>query len=440
MQVRTERLYQRDSFLRRFSATVLDAQSEHAAGAAGSARLALVLDRTAFYPGGGGQPHDTGTLAGLPVVEVRESDAGPLHVVEMRDAQGRPRGIHLTVGATVDGVVEWGRRFDHIQQHSGQHILSRAFIETSGAATKSFHMGEAASTIDVEMARPGGAAIRAAESRANEIIWEDRPVQVREVQAEASAEGALPNPAYAELSLKPGDRVRIIEVEGFDETPCGGTHVARSGQVGLVSITAWERWKGICRVTFVCGGRAVTQLRAGSEALASCVSKLSARPHEIANALDRLLLDRAELQRRVRLMSAELTLHEAESLAASSPLVGPFRLLRKVYRSEERTIEDAQILARRFVDAPSRLALIAVTEGGGATLLASRSDAAAPGGAIPAPPKMGELIAEVCRIVGGRGGGAAAHARAGGIPEARVEEAIDMIIARLLAGDASGRS
>src|SRR5262249_8399317 len=141
------------------------------------ARLAVLLDQTAFYPTGGGQPHDTGRIAGLPVVDVRDSDDGPLHIVEMRDPGGRPHGAHLTVGEEVEGSVDWERRLDHMQQHSGQHILTRAFLETASAPTRSFHLGESICTIDVEMAEPDEDRIRAAEARANAVVWSDRPVE-----------------------------------------------------------------------------------------------------------------------------------------------------------------------------------------------------------------------------------------------------------------------
>jgi len=438
MAPRTQRLYQRDSFLARFTATVLDVRADHADHGEGSARIAVLLDRTAFYPAGGGQPHDTGTLAWLPVVDVRDSDDGPLHVIQMRGADGIPYGAHLTVGGEVEGVVDWARRFDHMQQHSGQHILSRAFIDAAAARTCSFHLGESICTIDVELAQIDGDVIRAAESRANEIVWGDRPVSVRDLAVqEAPAAGVL-DPALSGLGLKPGDPIRFIEIEGFDSTACGGTHVTRTGQVGLVVVTAWERVKGMGRVTFVCGGRAAAALREASEALAGCVARLSARPHEIHAALDRLLLEHQDLRKRARALACDLAAYEAESLAASAPVAGPYRILRRIFKASEREVEEVQALARRFVDAPGRLVLVAVVDGGTATLFAGRSEPGGPGDV--GSPKMGDVVAEVCSAVGGRGGGAAAFARGGGIPAARVKEALDSLQARVLAGRVSGRA
>jgi alanyl-tRNA synthetase len=434
MTARTQRLYQRDSFLTRFSAEVLDVAAESSDRPESSARIAVLLDRTAFYPTGGGQPHDTGTIGGLPVVDVRDSEEGPLHVVELRGPAGEPHGAHLTVGGRVEGVVDWGRRFDHAQQHSGQHILSRAFVEVAGARTRSFHLGGTVCTVDVELTEPAERTVRAAESRANAIVWEDRGVVVREIPAEESPGGAAFDPVLAGLSLSPGDPIRIVEIEGFDATACGGTHVARTGQVGAAAVTAWEPYKGICRVTFVCGGRVVARLAETGRILGACVSRLSAKPPEVPAALDRVLEEREALRRRLHAAQEDRAALEARLLAAEAGAAGPYRLLRRVFRAPERSVEEAQALVRRFVEEPGRAALVAVVEGDVATILAGRSEGAGPGA-----PSMGAVLGEACRAAGGRGGGSAAFARGGGIPAARVEEALEAAAARLLSGVPTGR-
>ena len=424
MVSRTERLYQRDAFLTRFQAAVVDAIPEPSPPGGDSARLAISLDRTAFYPTGGGQPHDTGSIASLPVVDVRESEGGPLHVVELRDGGGRPHGAHLTVGATVEGIVDWPRRFEHMQQHSGQHILSRAFVDVASAPTRSFHLGDAICTIDVALAEPDPDLIRAAEARANAIVWEDREVRVREIEGGAAA--------HAGAKLQPGDPLRLIEVGDFDSTPCGGTHVARAGQVGLIGVLAWERWKGMSRVTFACGGRAARALRESHDAVSGCVARLSARPHELANAIDRLLLDREEISRRARVLGEIVAAHEAGEIAASAPRAGRFQVLRRSFTPAERSVDDALALTRLFASAPGRLAVVSVVEGATATILAARSDPE--GATVPAAPKMGDLVKEIAASLGGRGGGSATHARAGGIPASSVEDAMN----RILTGHGAG--
>ena len=211
----TERLYYEDSFLREFEAEVLSCEAVRPEGIRGAenARWQVVLDRTAFYPTSGGQPHDTGTLGGAAVVEVLERDDKT--VAHLTDKQV-PTG-------PVRGAVDWERRFDHMQQHTGQHLLSAAFLELFNFPTVSFHLGREVSTID--LAAPGLDArlMEQAERRANGIIFEDRAVRVSFGTAEQLAEAGVRKAVEREGIL------RAIEIEGFDRQPCGGTHVARTG-------------------------------------------------------------------------------------------------------------------------------------------------------------------------------------------------------------------
>ena len=201
----------------------------------------VVLDQSAFYPTTGGQPHDTGTLSDRQVVDVieRESDGAVLHVLD----------APLAAGAQVSGSVDWARRLDHMQQHTGQHVLSAAFVRLFEIATVSFHLGTELSTIDLT-GTPGAEVIARAEDEANRVVWENRPVSIRFVGAEEAAK--LP------LRKEPvrGGTLRLIEIEDFDLSACGGTHVTRTGAIGIIAVQGWERYKGGTRVSFVCGGRA----------------------------------------------------------------------------------------------------------------------------------------------------------------------------------------
>src|SRR5438445_9117049 len=240
----TDRLYYTDQYLRDFDATIVRVAEREA-------RALVTLDRTAFYPTSGGQPFDTGTLAGLPVVDVvDEEDGSVTHVVdaapirrpglaEARETVGRAEaeGPALQVGRAVHGAIDWPRRFDHMQQHTGQHVLSAAFDRLFGARTVGFHLGADASTID--LARELTAReIAAAEDEANRVGWEDRPVTIRF----ASAEEASHLPLRKESGRS--GTLRLVDVEGFDLSACGGTHVARTGEIGVMAIMAWERFKG----------------------------------------------------------------------------------------------------------------------------------------------------------------------------------------------------
>lgn len=249
----TDRLYYTDPFSREFDATVIGVESAQPP----TVFVRVRLDRTCFYPTSGGQPFDMGTLDGSSVVDVVDEDeAGITHIVESRlgpvDPAAGPDPV-LRIGDRVHGTIDWVRRFDHMQQHTGQHVLSAAIVRLFDVPTVSFHLGAEASTID--LARELTAReIAAAEEEANRIVWEDRPVTIRFVSAEeASTLPLRKEPARTGV-------LRLIEVEHFDLSACGGTHVARTGQIGMIAITAWERFKGGHRLEFHCGGRALSKL------------------------------------------------------------------------------------------------------------------------------------------------------------------------------------
>ena len=236
------------------------------------------------------------------MLEVAESDAGEIwHLLDRE----------LTVGMAVRGVVDRARRFDHMQQHTGQHILSAAFDRLHRARTVGFHLGAVVSSVDfaIELAP---AAIAAGEAEANRIVWEDRPVSIRFVdQSEAEK---LP------LRKEPGRGgvLRVIDVEGYDLSACGGTHVARTGAVGLIAVLSAERLRGGTRLEFVCGGRALRALRTFRDAAAGCIRHLSVAPEELPAAIERLQTDAKEQRKLVKDLQERLAGFEASSLAAAA--------------------------------------------------------------------------------------------------------------------------
>src|ERR1043166_2139703 len=237
----TERLYYSDSHLIEFAAVVTE-KTDRVSG-----WTAVTLDRTAFYPTGGGQPSDTGTLNGERVIEcIDDEENGVLHVIQGRAPE---------VGATVNGRVDWPRRLDHMQQHTGQHILSQAFVTLFNAPTRGFRVLHDVCEIDVELTNPTNEIIERAVELANNVIWEDRQITIKSVTSEEAAE--LP------LRKEParGGDLRLIEIAGFDLTPCGGTHAYRTGEVGMIAVRAWERAKGLTRIEFVAGTRALADYR-----------------------------------------------------------------------------------------------------------------------------------------------------------------------------------
>jgi len=369
-----------------FDATVLAAR-EIAPG-----RAAVILDRTAFYPTGGGQPHDTGTLGAARVVDCAEAeDAGVIHVCE-----GEPP----PVGARVRGRIDFARRLDHIQQHTGQHLLSQSLIKLYDAPTRSFRMTERACEIDVELPDPSDERIERAVDLANQIVWEDRPMRVLNVTAAEAKHLPLRKDSAREGEL------RVIEIEDFDLSPCGGTHAARTGEVGLIAVRGWERAKGMTRIEFVAGGRALADYRLANRAARAVASLLGAGRDEAPSAAARLVEENKGLARRVRALEeaaarteAEELSHGAESLGESSRLVA--RVL-----DGERDAESLKRLASLLASRPGHVALLGSREGDQARLVFAR--------ASDAPGDMNELLRAGCVLLEGRGGGRPDHAQGGG--------------------------
>jgi alanyl-tRNA synthetase len=386
----TERLYYQDSRLTEFDARVTSVT----AGAGG--RSVVTLDRTAFYPTGGGQPSDTGRLGGARVVEcVEAEEEGVLHVVE---------GDAPAVGSGVRGRVDWPRRLDHIQQHTGQHILSQAFVELFGAQTRSFRMLAEASEVDVDLKDPSDAAVERAVGRANEIIWDDRPVRVHQVTPEEAARLPLRKDSAREGEL------RVVEIEGFDFSPCGGTHARRTGEVGVVAVRQWERAKGLARVTFVAGGRALADYRRANRAARAAAALFSVGRDEAEAAAARLVEEHRQLQRRVRALEEVAARAEARELweAAGPQAGGPdaagTRLVARVF--EGRDAEGLRRLALALAAHPGAVALLGSRDEAGGRLVFAR--------AADAPGDMNALMREACQALEGRGGGRPDLAQGGG--------------------------
>lgn len=261
----TERLYWADAYLREFEARVLEVRAL-------GERWGVVLDRTAFYPTSGGQLHDTGLLADQMVEDVAEEDGIVLHFVRGR----------VKEGAKVRGTVDWGRRFDFMQQHTAFHLLAQAFLRITGAHTLSSHLGEEASTLELNTAEVSAEALSEVEKLANTVVWENRPVRTFVVQPEEAQKLALRKPPKVE------GPVRIVEIEGFDLDPCSGTHVASTGQVGLIKVTGKEKLRGHLRFRFLAGARAWRDYTFRLETLEQVCTELTTGAEEAVVAVQKL--------------------------------------------------------------------------------------------------------------------------------------------------------
>jgi len=387
----TRRLYYDDSLLRSFEASVTAVRERDGAPEA-------ALEATAFYPGGGGQPADRGDLGSSAVLDVTEEAGIVWHRLD----------APVVESARLAASLDWERRFDHMQQHTGQHVLSRAFVELARADTKSFHLGDEIVTIDVDHADLPPDLLAHVEERANEIVWEDRAVSTRWTTLEEALRLPLRKPPDVEGA------VRIVEIDAFDWSACGGTHVARTGQVGLVHVLGVERYKGGVRVSFVCGGRALRRLRESGALLRGLALEFTSGEADIPRAVARLKEERAALERRLKPLLKDSLDREAARLLESAPVgaCGPVVAVQFADR-------DAGELGPLAAGVVSRggIALLLATESGGGV---ARAHFAAPQGTI----SMGSLLGALCRRHGGKGGGRPESAQ-GSFPADRVPLALD---------------
>ena len=386
----TERLYYSDSHLIEFDARVVDV-TERVSGWA-----AIVLDRTAFYPTGGGQPSDTGTLNGARVVEcIDDGDNGVLHVVQ---------GMMPSRGAVVQGRVDWSRRLDHMQQHTGQHILSQAFVNLFNAATKSFRVLETSCEIDVDLNNPTTEIIERAVELANNVVWEDRAIEIRNVTSAEAAELPLRKEPARDGEL------RLIEIEGFDLTPCGGTHAYRTGEVGIIAVRSWERAKGLTRIEFVAGTRALADYRKANRSAREVAALFSTGRDDAPHVAAQMVEEHKELNRRIRVLEELAAEVEAEKLLADA--------------SQGVVV---QVFNGRDADSLKKLAHALIAKSGVVALLASRDKDTARlvfARSTDALGDMSVLMREACAMLDGRGGGKPELAQGGGKNVAKLDAAL----------------
>lgn len=348
----TERLYYQDATLTAFTAQVVERTTidDHPA---------VVLDRTAFYPTGGGQPHDTGTLNGVTVIDVqnREADGAVVHVLEGE------------LGADeASGQVEWARRFDLMQHHTGQHVLSQAFVEVASAQTVGFHLSEATVTIDLDRADLSPETVATVEDLANRIVFEDRPVTARLVDPDDTGDVRvrhIPDALHT-------DGLRVIEVEDFDSTACGGTHVARTGEIGLIKVLKVENYKDGSRITFCCGGRALHDYQEKHDILDAASNRLTVGYWEVGDAIERLRGELKDTQRALKTASDRLAEVEAAELLAGAEMRGPVRLIRLA--EDGRDVGEVRALVSRLVEQPGVVVLAGVAGPKAQLILAHSSD------------------------------------------------------------------
>jgi len=363
----TKRLYFEDPYRTEFEARVLDRRTA-------GGRPALVLDQTCFYPESGGQPFDLGTLNGVEVVDVVEDGEAILHVLK-----------NQVEADAVKGRIEWKRRFDHMQQHTGQHILSQAFVEVLKGETKSFHLGGDSSTLEIGIGTVSDESLERVEGRANQVVFEDRPVKTRFVPPDRIAEVPLRRPPKVE------GVIRVVEVEGFDWSACGGTHVGRTGEIGLIKVMGWERIRGNLRFGFVCGARALAEFQARNRVVRNLAGKFNVQAGDVPVFVERLGAEAKEAKRRLKKLDETLAGYEAGEFVA---------------KAEGRLVKT--VLAERGPDAARALALAVIRKGEFIALIGARSESRshlvmARSESIGVD--LRPLAAELASLMNGKGGG-----------------------------------
>jgi len=394
----TDRLYYTDPYRREFETAIVAVDRS-------DGTTTVRLDQTAFYPTSGGQPFDNGRLTitrtdrggdlSVRVVDVQEDDHGDIvHVIE---ASADPA---LEPGHIVRGVIDWTRRFDHMQQHTGQHLLSAAFDQLYEARTVGFHLGSDSCTIDLSKeATPR--QIAEAEAEANRVVWDDRSVEIRFVTADEAARLPLRKEPTRHGTL------RLIEIDRFDLSACGGTHVSRTGGVGLIAVNGWERFKGGQRIEFMCGGRALAHFRALRDHVSTAVRLLSVLPDEVTPAIERLQSEAKELRRTLAVAQGENLRHRAEELAASHAEL--FATGKAVIAALDCDAQALKAIAVHISSRPGCLAVLASRQQPALVVVAASVDTGQ---------DAGHLLQALIARHGGRGGGKRDLAQGGGLEAA----------------------
>jgi alanyl-tRNA synthetase len=375
----TERLYFDDPYLQSFTARVVDRREI-------GGRAAVALDRSAFYPEGGGQPGDRGTLNAILVLDTQADDADVVwHIVADR-----------VLGDEVEGRIDWDRRWDFMQQHHGQHLLSAAAENQFGARTLAVHLGEEVCTVDLDHPGFGIEQLAELEDATNAMIWADVPIVARFVTPDELQSLTLRKPPQAY------DNIRIVSAGDFDHSPCGGTHPRRTGEVGSVLLRRAERYKGGMRIEFVCGGRAVREYRAKNRIVSAAAADLNVGYAELPIAIERLRAAEERSRKALERAQERLVEYEAAALIERAERIGDTPVV--VAAFDDRALDNLRLLART------------IAERGGVALLGLRAEKAQLvfNRAAGAVWDMGALLRTAAAIVGGRGGGKADAAQGGG--------------------------
>lgn len=387
MVEKTKRLYFEDPYQVEFEANVIQSLSQED-------RPALILNQTCFYPESGGQPSDRGTLDGIPVIHVLEKDDRIIHVLE--------REISADV---VRGKIDWAIRFDHMQQHAGQHILSQCLVQLYNAATRSFHLGEKTSTLEVDMRNISEEESEQVEKLANEIVFRNKDIKTCFYKDEEISEVHLRRPA-----MKKGD-IRVVEISDFDSTACGGTHPQNSGEIGMIKILKWDRIRNNTRLEFICGSRALQDYVRKHRDLRNLSNILTVDDREVVASFDKLVSD-LKMQKKINRKIQEKIIHY-EAVEIMKKADGKF--IKKIF--SDRSQEEIRLLALTLMREGEYVAFFGLKCGERVHVFLACSEILGL--------DMRELVPVVSCLIQGRGGGRPSFVEISGEKQEGLEQALD---------------
>ncbi|HJV17095.1 MAG TPA: DHHA1 domain-containing protein [Bacillales bacterium] len=395
------KLFYQDAYLQSFSSSI------EKQGVDQTGEPYVVFNQTAFYPTGGGQPFDTGWIHNVKVINVEEVDGEIRHYLE--------KPLSGTTNEVL-GKIDWERRFDHMQQHAGQHILSAAFDQLFQYKTVGFHLGREVLTIDLDTENLSEYDAKKAEDLANQIILENRPIETKWVSEQELEQYDL----RKETKVK--EDIRLVIIPDFDYNGCGGTHPNSTGEVTAVKILNWEKQKKKIRVEFICGNRVIEQFHEKQKVLLELTKLLSAPEKDMVRAVNRLLEDGKGLEKELEQAKERLLQLEAFDLIKEHQMWNDEKMIRMVY--QQRTIQELQKLAR----------LITTLEENACVFLASENEnrlqlVAARGTAGKV--NMKKVMGEILPLLNGKGGGNEAFAQGGGEALMKGEELLQVIFEKI---------
>lgn len=386
-----DKLYLEDSYIKKFTANILNITQKND-------DILIELDRTAFYPEGGGQPSDTGTIGGSFIKYVYEEDEVVYHVSDKKPSTTQ----------NVECNLDWERRFDHMQQHTGQHILSAAFHKLLNGATTSFHLGADYVTVDISIDSLSQEDAKKVEALANNIVFQNLPVRLHYPD-----ENELKN---FDLRKAPSvdENIRIVEIDGFDFSPCGGTHPKLTGDVGLIKIRKWEKCKDNMRVEFVCGGRALNDYAWKNDYINEISSLISSKDTDTLLNVKKSISELHSANKEMRILKDKVLTYEASELYTAADEIKGIKIVKLVFTA--RDFKEVITLAGKIAKMNSAIALLGVKSDTAQMIFTCSQDVTI---------KINDLFKEALPLINGKGGGNPKSAQGGGPDKSNLESALD---------------